>query len=55
MSSPMPAKPQISPIPVVPGEDCSPNKANRTWAAPPPIAQPNEIMAMPIIKGTDRM
>ena len=33
----------------------SPNSANRIWAAPPPMAQPTEIRAIPIISGTERM
>src|ERR1035441_7240059 len=53
INRPIPANPQMEPMPPGPRwKTCSPKSANRICAAPPPRLQPTEIIAMPIISGT---
>ena len=52
----MPAKPQMIPMPAGPRlNTTSPKRLNRICAAPPPVAQPTPISAMPKISGLARM
>ena len=56
ISRPIPAQPQIIPIPAGPRlKTISPKMLNRICAAPPPVAQPSAIIPMPRISGRLRM